>query len=177
MLHMVNPMMMAPGDKTYPDFLAHITARATAGTIVYNGQWVAGPSGTGLYIVEPNPFSDAHYGGPAGTGQMYGTPWMDAFFGPQNLTASRVVLHCYPSAAAYETARAAGQRVFMKVESGGSGPLNALFRNGFTSIADAGPWDGTYRKKVTEFIRWDEALKKAFTRDPSTGGSETEYAF
>lgn len=162
---------------TYADFLAHITSRATAGSVAYNGQWAAGPSGTGLYIVERNPFSDADYGSPGGTGTMYGTPWNDAFFGPQPNTASRVVLHCYPSAAAYETARAAGQRTLLKVESASDGPLNALYRNGFPSSADPGPWDGTYRKKVTEFIRWDEALKKAFTRNPSIAGSESEYVF
>lgn len=30
---------------------------------------------------------------------------------------------------------------------------------------------------MTDLIRWDETLKKAFRSNPSIGGAETEYAF
>lgn len=145
--------------KTYADFQAHIATLATNGVA---GTKVA----TGSYrktVV-------------ASAGDMYGSPWVSNFLIPDaaapGLEADvlRVLLHGFPSAAAYGVSVTGGFECFFNVLPNGNGDFSSLVRNGYTSLPDGGPLN---RGRCSNLIYWDGT--QAQQMNPFSGSGPTPY--
>ncbi|MGX1587367.1 hypothetical protein [Brevundimonas diminuta] len=137
MLHLPTPMLMgAPQGKTYAEFLAHITARATSGTL----PWSASAYVSGKFLVAPA----------ARANSMLGTPWMDYFNG----ITSRVVQHALPSPESLDEQIAGGLKVYVEVLAiAPKVDFRSLNRNGFLSSA-YNDGEAYAASEIVELLAW-----------------------
>lgn len=148
-----------PPAKTEADFNAHIATLATSGASVWTNN---APAGRWVTTVGTT------------SGSMYGSSWLDIYY-----VASpncRAIQHAMPSPMVFN-ALAAGQQIYFRTAA--SSPVlvwTGKDRNGYASLSeDDGIEDASLL--MSEYIRWDRALKKAFRGNPASGAVETEYTW
>lgn len=154
---------VASAQKTEADFNAHIATLATGG----QRDWATGGGGVGKFWTT----------GAAAAGKLYGSSWISQF-GPDaggGCAPCRYVQHGLPSDDIFNTIVANGQRVYFEIQAGTIGAYFSVNRNGYESIAANGASE--QRIKLTNLIRWDRTLSKAFQSNPSIGSAETEYTW
>ena len=166
MLAAITPGFLTGGSaaKTYADFQAHITARATDG----DRGWSSAVTGAYAFFTTT--------AAPA-PGAMYGTSW--GGFGGEFLGGScafcRVVQHGLPTEAVFNEQVAKGQKIFIQVQGVGTATyFYSVTRNGYTSVEYDIP-GGDTRMGVMELLYWDDTLKQAFKMNPYAGTGPTPY--
>lgn len=151
--------------KTYAEFVTHITALATSGSIAWN----ASTSMEGA----PKAYRTT---AAAATGVMVGSSWLTNFRSAgANLTApARIIQHALPDDGTTFAAQvAAGRQIFFVVENGTVGAsFLSVTRNGFTSDPLAST---TGRVRCRQIIWWDGT--QAWQADPYVGASPTSYTW
>ena len=146
-----------PPAKTEADFNAHIATLAVNGAAAWansatEGRWVTTVGTT--------------------SGHMYGSSWSDLYYVAS--TNCRAIQHAMPSLAVFN-ALAVGQQVYFRTVASSHVLIwTGKDRNGYASMSeDDGIADSSLL--MNQYIRWDRALGKAFTGNPSVGSAETEY--
>lgn len=147
--------------KTYADFQVHIATLATGGVKPWSNPTTL--SAGAFRTTAAAPASD-----------MFGSSWLQwvSSFCP----ASRMIQHGLPSQVAFDDQVSGGRDIYYRLDANGVQTVfNSVGRNGYTSLAAAGGGEAAFI--MTDLIRWDDALKKAFRSNPSAGGAETEYTW
>jgi hypothetical protein len=154
-----------PPAKTYADFVAHIstlsaTLQSNLSTYMdlYSG-------GADFRVLMNN-----------GDAIMDGSSW-NSFYRGAGTTLDGALRHAFASAEIRSSQISSGYQIFIKVrDATPSSFFTGITRNGFTS-ATIGFGEAWSAGKITQIIRWDDALKAAFESDPSVGGAEVPYEF
>ncbi len=150
-----------PPPKTYADWVAHITARATGGS----KDQLAFLGGGGLFRVTLA----------AGAGNMYGSSWMSVIF-PGASQYRRVIQHGLPNQVVFDAQVSGGREVIILMSSGPDTQVfNGLSRNGFTS---SGATQGSPQpSQVCTLVGWwDETTQSALMMNPQAGTGPVPYS-
>jgi len=151
----------APAGKTYADFLAAMTALYPTTTT-----WSAtGVQGTRRVTAA------------AAAGNMYGTSDQGVYVNGET-NVSRLVQHGLPSQAVFNEIVAAGRQVVFSsnplgIDIGAGETVFGQNRNGYNSMNRDGPQGDL--NICENIIWWDEAVKKAYYRNPRNGTAPMEY--
>ena len=157
-----NPGVLAAGtqERTYAEFVAHITALAD--DVV---GWEADLVSEGAFVTQ------AAYSGPFGSmnGSSWGPSSPSGWAAALNNAASRVVQHGLASKKDFDEQRIGGQWIFLRVVfiSGAAKP--SVARNGYTSIA-RGSVQG---RACTDLLYWHEG--RAWKMQPHLGLGPEPY--
>ena len=148
--------------RSYEDFVAHVTARATGGDIPWtsDGDLTAG-------IFRTTATNATLFGA------MAGSVWMAyCAIRPQR---GRMIQHAMPSEAEWNKQRAAGRVVMFRVVQDVDRVIfYALNRNGYESalFADGNPYPAFL---CDECAYWDEDLGRAMKTNPQAGTGPSPY--
>lgn len=149
-------MVQTSPSKTYADWVAHITARATGGAVAWGGEMTA----QGIYRTTAA----------AATGGMAGSPWM-AVFRRASSAMCRIVQHALPSEAVFNAQIASGRQVILQSVDDAATVTVPLDRNGFLS-GDASVIT-TYTCPLIGW--WDDATQSALMNNPQAGTGPVPY--
>ena len=142
--------------KTYADFVAHITERATRGVV----SWTDGAT-EGSYRTTPGALS----------GAMWGSPWI-AYFSLGSILA-RVFQHAMPSLSSVNAVISGGFQFFWVCSYIGDGNVTGKSRNSYSSASIS---DGSASlMEMTELLYWDGT--QAQRMQPSLGLGPTPYTW
>lgn len=133
------PGPAAPPAKTYDDFVAHITALATQGSVAW---------GTNM------PTTSGGYRTTAATaaGEMAGSTWQNVFKGSV-AAPCRMIQHGLSDQETFNAQIAAGREVFFRTSTGTNPAIYAgVLRNGYESIESSNFFA---TRKMDEIIYWD----------------------
>lgn len=172
MLHMPSPMLMVgAAQRTYEEWLAHITAR-TIHEAVWGSTFSVAPGDSSTIVYQ------RFYEPPSSlSGFMIGSPWNFSGCGfGYAATGTRVIQHSLPSLTVAEAVRAAGGVVLLGIKWNLSGQqLQATTRNGFTSSSGSpGPAGDVY--DVVEASYWNPITGAPQTTNPSTRSGPAAYS-
>lgn len=144
--------------KTYAEWLAHVTALTTR---VFS--W-----GNDAATQSADQFRTTCA---AATNSMTGSPFMSQVGSPS--AVSRIVQHCFPTAALFSAAQASGDVVYVSYPGSVLTPaLPSVDRNGYASNSAPG---GTASGPITVFRYFDRTLGQAFEVNPSAGTGPAPY--
>lgn len=149
--------------KTYSEFVAKVTADATAGTRAWDATTTIA---AGNYITVCA----------AQTGVLTGSPWLSVFFGAGAATPAmcRIAQHSFPSQAVFNAQIAAARTVYAQIDTG-SAPSGyaALNRNGYLSLSSA----STGSPRVVSIFRYYDDTLGPMEMNPSTGTGPTPFTW
>lgn len=159
----VGPVAALPA-RTYAEFQTHIQGLATGGFV----DWVnaINRAANKYYTIASTP-----------TGSMSGSTWNSVEGAIATSGVDRAIQHALPSQSVFNEQVANTGAIYFELFSPGSAAGTSfvgISRNGYTSSGAAA---GSFGRKITDLIRWDFTLNKAFRSNPSAGTAETEYTW
>lgn len=153
--------------RTYAEFQTQIQSLATDGARLWSGSLPSGTAG-GKFTTTRTADSMSDF---------YGSPWQPATtngFLQQSAGVGRLMQHALTLDAFNQQVANNGMMYFEVAVLGGGRTLVSVSRNGYTSLGDPGTFTTS---RITDLIRWDFTLNKAFRSNPSAGTAETEYTW